>query len=494
MASFRTSGAARTAEVTAIRQRVAGLAVPQWYYVAAIFFILHAISAFGFVDRLVYGTWPGKPGDKITESVNILAILASVALFAKGGRGTKTVGPGAGIVLGLGLFVVCSVLWSVDRGETMRQSLIYLPMLVGSIGIASNLSADEYMHLLARMCFLAAMGSLVLLVLAPASAGVPGNDFGGIFSQKNVLGEVMQIGALASLHGLREGNGRRLQSAVYLLGLVALALMSRSATSCLVIVVYCAGSATFTLVRRGSLGRFLAIVGILVMLGAVASIAMFPDYFLEVIGRNPTLTGRTRIWAAVIPYIWQRPLLGWGFVAFWSPKNPAAGAVAISSGLNFNPGEAHNGLLEALLEVGALGTGLFLFLVARTVWIAIKCLRTTAELQLAVTCLLCCVGIVMLGLTEQVLVAATAASTSVFFITGFMCERAVRAAELPRNREQSRPRSTGERSAGWLRSAGARRATLPSTVPTRPAPRKKGYKRQESQPTKSWFRRESEGT
>jgi len=49
---------------------------------------------------------------------------------------------------------------------------------------------------------------------------------------------------------------------------------------------------------------------------------------------------------------------------------------------------------------------------------------------LAISCLLSCAGIILVG--ETVLLVPFEASTSVFFITGLFCEKAVRAARRPR--------------------------------------------------------------
>lgn len=393
------------------------------------------MQAFHFVDQRFYGAH-GSSGDMITRSLNVLLIVVSVALFARGKAGTKAVGSGANIALGLAGFLLCSVLWSVARGTTIREGLIYLPMIVGSIGIASNFDPDEYMHLLARTYFCMALLSLVVLAHSSAdTVGVPWDDFQGIFSQKNQLGEAMQIGALASLHGLRTGNGRRLGSAVYLSGFIVLALMSASTTSCVIIFAYSAASVLTALVRKGGAARFLGIVGAVIALPALLYVLAFPDSFIEALGKNPTLTGRTAIWAAAVPYIWHRPVLGWGFMAFWSPTNPVSGAISAALGWGWLPNEAHNGLYEALLEVGVVGTAFFLFLMARNIATAIRCLRT-AEAEIALTCLLSCAGVLMLGVSEEVLVVPLAASTSIFFITGFMCEKAVRTAA---RREASQP-------------------------------------------------------
>ena len=92
-------------------------------------------------------------------------------------------------------------------------------------------------------------------------------------------------------------------------------------------------------------------VVLLTLLLLIASVAVFtPDSLLELIGKDPTLTGRTDIWGYVIPFIYQRPLLGWGYAAFWSTQDPAAWEIA--NALRWFSPQAHNGLLEILLSGG----------------------------------------------------------------------------------------------------------------------------------------------
>jgi exopolysaccharide production protein ExoQ len=155
------------------------------------------------------------------------------------------------------------------------------------------------------------------------------------------------------------------------------------------------------------------------------------DTLLELIGKDPTLTGRTELWAYVIPDIWMKPWLGWGYFGFWSSSNPAA--VEISDAMGQVMPQAHNGLLEFLLNVGVLGTALFAFILIRTIVLAVRCLRTP-ERALAISTITCCVGILMEGVSETVLLAPTQSLTPVLFITGLMCERALWVAKGQRYR------------------------------------------------------------
>jgi exopolysaccharide production protein ExoQ len=386
-------------------------------------FLLTTIQAFDIIDRLVYGEWLGKPGDKITQSLNLLFIVTSLLLFVTGFRRIRNIRISAVLALGLASFLLCSAVWSISPQASLRQGILYLCVIVGAIGIVGTLEANEFMDVLASVCCLAAVASLVLLVVFPTYAFGGEIGFRGIFAQKNVLGEAMAIGALASLHGLRVANRRRFRNVFILIVVTVVALKSESATSCLTIFAFFGIDAVIALIKKGGASRFLATGGIVLLLPVVLFAAASPESVLEVIGKDPTLTGRTDIWGYVIPDIYQRPWLGWGYVAFWSPDNPAA--MEIADALHWFAPQAHNGILEMLLNVGLTGTALFIFYWARNVRLALRSLRTS-EQAMAISCLLSCIGIILVGISETVLVDPFEASTSVFFITGFFCEKAIR--------------------------------------------------------------------
>lgn len=398
-----------------------GRHISRWYYFATGFFLLQAMGAFAFVDTWIYGSWPGKTGDKYTQTLNLLQMMISLLLFIRAYRRQRIIGVCAILALATAGFLILSVLWSIDPETTIRRGFIYLFFVIGAIGVAGNLDPDEFMNLLGVTCLMSGIASLVL---SPDIA-LKGDDLQGIFSQKNVLGEVMAVGTLASLHGMRIG-GKRARNTFMLIVFTIVALASKSATSLMTMFAYSVISVIAVLIGKGGVARVIGIFSFVVLLPIVVIASIFPDSLLEMIGKDPTLTGRTDLWSYVIGNIAQRPVLGWGFSAFWSSANPIADE--ISTILGWGVPEAHNGLLEILLEVGVIGTLFFVALWVRNVYISIRCYRTPAR-ELAISSLLCCVGIVLVGITEKVLVDPSFGSVSVFFVTGLMCERAVRAAQ-----------------------------------------------------------------
>ena len=74
------------------------------------------------------------------------------------------------------------------------------------------------------------------------------------------------------------------------------------------------------------------------------------------LGRDVTLTGRTEIWASLLPEAMKRPLTGHGFGGFWTSKTRVV----------FDITEAHSGYLEMLLVLGIIGLLLFSMFVLST--------------------------------------------------------------------------------------------------------------------------------
>jgi O-antigen ligase len=81
----------------------------------------------------------------------------------------------------------------------------------------------------------------------------------------------------------------------------------------------------------------------------------------QAIGKDPTLTDRTKIWAFVLG-MHTNPLVGTGYQSFW--LGPRLEYFWEFSGLG-HINEAHNGYLEVYLELGLIGVFVLLgFLVA----------------------------------------------------------------------------------------------------------------------------------
>jgi exopolysaccharide production protein ExoQ len=409
-------------------------------YAAAAFFLLQSISGLSIIDRSIYGEWPGKPGDKITETLNLLSIFASLFLFRSGTK-IRIAHFNQILPLSAASLLLVSMLWSIDPRVTISQGTAYFFVVLGAIGSVKALDGDELMDLMASICGLSAIASVVYFFLIGPEFGV---GFRGIFGQKNMLGQVMAGGVLTALHGARIRGGPRFRSLCIIALCTIVAFMSKSTTSIMTIVVFFCLDFIGRLYLRGGSTRLLSICLAVACVPIVIFFVTNADWFLKLLGKDPTLTGRTEVWPYVIETIGEKPLLGWGFCAFWSLLNPVAvqihESIQAKMGFTLFLPNAHNAILEFLLEIGFLGTSVFIFIWVRNFVMAVKSMNGSAG-QFGLSSVLLLMGILVVGVSEDVLLAPGQVWTSLFFMMGFICEKKLWLARAARRQERLRPRS-----------------------------------------------------
>jgi len=98
------------------------------------------------------------------------------------------------------------------------------------------------------------------------------------------------------------------------------------------------------------------------------------SFLLTAVGRNPTLTGRTDLWANLIELA-PSPLLGAGFESFWlGPRLEKLWSIYW-----WQPNESQNGYLEVYLNLGWFGVALFAGAVVAGYRNAIGLLKTNPD-------------------------------------------------------------------------------------------------------------------
>lgn len=191
----------------------------------------------------------------------------------------------------------------------------------------------------------------------------------GVTLHKSSLGQTCLIFGLGSLwcflltyrdRGAAGRTRRLLAQGVIVLMAVWLLWLSDSKTSQLCFVL--AGSAMlavhlFSLVRRPAVLHAM----LFVLLSApilVLFLGVGKGAALEAMNRDTTLTGRTEIWDAMLRRV-DNPLAGAGYEAFL--MGPRRVAIIQDLGVFYGP---HNGYLDTYLNLGWIGVGLILLLLA----------------------------------------------------------------------------------------------------------------------------------
>jgi O-antigen ligase len=285
-------------------------------------------------------------------------------------------------------FVWCgmSTLWSDDPQLTIRHFSVLFFCSVGIVGIARVLTQRE-------LCVVALAGITILLlnaVYVEISLGAfhplePDYRFSGTLHPNaqapNCALMVLAAGFLAS----RAKRGRIFLWALCFAGL-ALLVLTKSRTVC--------GALLISLAIYNSLAwswrkRILVGVVALWIVSTVALAATLSGWNFEgqaanvaLIGRQEeaeTLTGRIPLWADLLPYVQESPVLGHGYMTFWTPERIGN----FSHELQWTVPDGHCAYLDMLLELGIVGS----VLCALTIYFGLGELRrrvfTSADLGCA---------------------------------------------------------------------------------------------------------------
>jgi len=265
---------------------------------------------------------------------------------------------GAMILIGLlmGLAWV-SGLWSIAPDVTGRRVMALVFTSVFGIYLGARWSWKAFVTLNAVLGFGLAVGSYAVCIGYPVMGvhhGVNAGDWRGLWFEKNALGATMALSVLASVATALARPTQRLRwglNAALCLGLV---IMSRSGTALVTVGLIFGATAALGLLRRGPiLGVLTVFAGGAAAFGAVAAQLLEPGVFLTLLGKDATLTGRTDIWAAILRQAAARPWLGFGYAAFWEKTSAPAAFVRAQTG--WLVPSAHNGWLDVLVQLGAIG-------------------------------------------------------------------------------------------------------------------------------------------
>jgi exopolysaccharide production protein ExoQ len=257
-----------------------------------------------------------------------------------------------------------SVLWSAAPEVTARRSLGLIGTVIIGLLLAQRLTPIELLDAVRRAVALVAVFSLLLFVLGDPRAIDPVHDsLRGVLATKNTLGRVMGLGILATATSVYLDTSRARRAIVSAVPMViALALTDSAGGTVIAFLVLVL--VTVASLARATSGQVLLAGAVALSLGAVAFAlpATTAEDAVGLLGRDLTITGRTEIWGMSLEAFAHRPVLGYGYGAFWHADGPIE-AARIWALLYWPVPNAHNGILDSALQLGVVGATLALALV-----------------------------------------------------------------------------------------------------------------------------------
>ena len=273
-----------------------------------------------------------------------------------------------GLLWGLMFMTFASIAWSITpnvTSESLRGEVV--PMMAFATYFSSRFNIRQQMRVIAVTLAVGAFFSMFYALAIPSVGLHIGDKFDGawkgIYSQKNVLSSVMALTMLVFfILGIANKNRtERLLARCGLLFSIMLIILSTSLSGLLVFIALLFIVLASRVFRwRGYQSVLLLDVVGMIVLGTVTYLSGTWQGIVISMGKDPTLSARTLIWAGSMDTLMaQSPLLGFGRAAFWVPGNDAAFEIGALSHRGFIPSHGHNGYVDVLMDLGLVGFGLF---------------------------------------------------------------------------------------------------------------------------------------
>jgi exopolysaccharide production protein ExoQ len=272
-----------------------------------------------------------------------------------------------------------SILWSFIPKLTPNRSIALAGSTLFGFYIASRYSIRDQLKLLSWSFAVIMILSLLMVIIIPTygtmSYGIHAGSWRGIYTHKNWLGRVMTISGIVFLILAMDQKHYRW---LYWLGVgcsFCLLILSKSSSSIINCVTIFSIIPIYSILRWRYLIMMPIITGV-VMIGS--SILLWfnenSTALLGSIGKDATLTGRTDMWPYIIEMILKQPWLGYGYNGFWNDWDSPGATVWYAA--KWTAPNAHNGILDLWLQLGLLGTAVFLIGFGLTVLRGLSWLRT----------------------------------------------------------------------------------------------------------------------
>jgi O-antigen ligase len=334
-----------------------------------------------FVGADVAGVGAGEQGvSTLIKAQNIAVYLLCVACIFPIIRPVwKRVRENALIFSLLG-WAMLSAIWSPHPLTSAINALRTAIDLALVLYLFERYSSNDIQKLTMLAGGVAAAGSIFLILVFPQyglqSRGLYAlGAWEGIFGQKNMCGLEMMALLLPAFFVKLTGAYARTLRWGYIVTVIVIIVMTRSAGAWIQLSLCLAFVALLKLTermpRKDAVALAVAITGALVIVAALA-VANY-DSLMFALGKDPTMTGRTVLWAGLLQLGLKHPIIGYGYQAFWQGLNGPTRDLALQLSWPSLAG-AESGVLELWLELGTVALLLYAAIFLRSVKDALYCL------------------------------------------------------------------------------------------------------------------------
>ncbi|SFD09998.1 O-antigen ligase family protein [Bacillus sp. UNCCL81] len=261
-----------------------------------------------------------------------------------------------------------SAIFSNSRIDSLYKIVILLGTCVYALSLIKRYRFGEIIKISMWGSLIVNLVTLAFIIFEPNLAFEGYKDqlvLSGSFPNKNNFATYMIFSVIINLIYLR-GNSNIFKKILGLMSLITSAIflfMSDSVTSVvtlvLIVIIYYINKLLRNKLNIVNVGLFINLSVIFI----IKLQSIFEEYFLQYLGRDLTFTGRTYIWDAIISQTGRGLIFGYGYGTFWG-YNPLLEQSIISNYSGYIGGVivsgSHNGFLELMLQIGIIGTMIFI--------------------------------------------------------------------------------------------------------------------------------------
>jgi exopolysaccharide production protein ExoQ len=292
-------------------------------------------------------------------------------------------------------FAMASVFWSVDFDYSFRESIGMLRGTLFGIYLATCFTFKEHFKLLVWVAIWAVAVNLIVCLVLPDFGIAPDPNkpsqmaYIGIYPYKQILGRVMVLSFATLVVDFLGFPRHRWLSGFGIVGAVFLLFAARSSTYQIAAIVAILLLPLYQIAKQGVKTRTVLLV-ITVMLGVTLSgvLAINWETIVDSLGKDVTFNGRTPIWTLALEQWAKRPLLGYGYAAFWGSDEGLSVYRGVSwvwalhkQDYDIRTFISHNAFIDITLQLGMVGLTMLLFNISLVIHRAVTLMTQTRSLE-----------------------------------------------------------------------------------------------------------------
>jgi exopolysaccharide production protein ExoQ len=275
------------------------------------------------------------------------------------------------------LLALSSCLWTSSLKITIQMFVQISLCTLFACYLSIRVSTRQLMQILMVIGVIASVLSILFAIALPSYgifAGYGTSAWQGITNHKNALGVGSAYLLLPAFFATEYSRSIRCAYGSLLIFLIIMSQSRGAWFYTLGVVVFVVWLHFYRGLRRSASILLVLVTAAAFIALILLLIAYFPS-LAAMIGKDPTMSGRFKIYEQVWLAILKKPLLGYGLGGFWFPGSLESQRLALTIGWA-NIGYSENGILELALQIGLLGVAFVMGMIATAVIRAVKLLRS----------------------------------------------------------------------------------------------------------------------